>query len=82
MLRGFANWPAILPTFTTGNDEKYCKTAAICKIVLMRFRTESAVAATKVSAQSPPCNQNALPAAACAIFAFKLSHSPAKTSGG
>ena len=43
---------------------------------------ESAVAEAKVSAQSPPCSQNASPAAAWAIFAFKSSHSPAKTSGG
>ena len=43
---------------------------------------ESAVAAAKVSAQSPPCNQKALPAAASAIFALRSSHSPAKTSGG
>ncbi|CAB4569923.1 unannotated protein [freshwater metagenome] len=70
------------PTLMTGSDDEYCKTAAICKIVLMRLRIESAVADSKVSAQSPPCNQNALPAAASAIRAFKLSHSPAKTSGG
>ena len=43
---------------------------------------ESAVAPSKVSAQSPPCNQKALPSAASAIFSFRLSHSPAKTSGG
>ena len=48
----------------------------------MRLRIESAVAAAKVSAQSPPCNQNALPSAASAMRAFKSSHSPAKTSGG
>ena len=48
----------------------------------MRLRIESAVAPLKVSAQSPPCNQNARPAAASAICAFRLSHSPAKTSGG
>ena len=48
----------------------------------MRLRIESAVAEAKVSAQSPPCNQNAFPAAAWAIFAFKSSHSPAKTRGG
>ena len=43
---------------------------------------ESAVAPAKVSAQSPPCSQNAAPAAASATRSFKLSHSPAKTSGG
>ena len=43
---------------------------------------ESAVAEVNVSAQSPPCNQNARPAAASAIFALRSSHSPAKTSGG
>ena len=48
----------------------------------MRFRIESAVAAAKVSAQSPPCNQKAFPSAAKAIRAFKSSHSPAKTNGG
>ena len=48
----------------------------------MRFRIESAVAAAKVSAQSPPCNQKAFPSAARAIRAFRSSHSPAKTSGG
>ena len=48
----------------------------------MRLRIESAVADAKVSAQSPPCNQNARPAAASAIFALRSSHSPAKTSGG
>ena len=80
--RGLANWPAMRPTFTTGKLEWYCRTAAICKIVLMRLRIESAVAAANVSAQSPPCNQNARPAAASATFAFKSSHSPAKTSGG
>ena len=51
-------------------------------MVLIRLRIESAVAAAKVSAQSPPCNQNALPSAAFAIMAFKLSHSPANTNGG
>ena len=79
---GLANCPAILPTLITGKLEKYCKTAAICKIVLIRLRIESAVAAANVSAQSPPCNQNALPSAASAILDFKLSHSPAKTKGG
>ena len=54
LLRGLANWPAIRPTLTTGKDEKYCNTAAICKIVLIRLRMESAVAPAKVSAQSPP----------------------------
>ena len=48
----------------------------------MRFRMESAVAAANVSAQSPPCNQNAFPSAASAIRALRSSHSPAKTSGG
>ena len=43
---------------------------------------ESAVADAKVSAQSPPCNQNARPAAASAILDLRSSHSPAKTSGG
>ena len=51
-------------------------------MVLIRLRIESAVAAANVSAQSPPCNQKARPAAASAIFAFRSSHSPAKTSGG
>ena len=51
-------------------------------MVLMRSLMESAVADAKVSAQSPPCNQNARPAAACAIWLFKSSHSPANTKGG
>ena len=80
--RGLANCPAMRPTFITGRLEWYCKTAAICKIVLMRLRIESAVAATNVSAQSPPCNQNAFPSAANAIRALRSSHSPANTSGG
>ena len=70
------------PTFNTGKLAPYCKTAAICKIVFIRFRIESAVAPAKVSAQSPPCNQNARPSAASAIFSFNVSHSPANTSGG
>ena len=48
----------------------------------MRFRIESAVADANVSAQSPPCNQNAFPSAAKAMRALRSSHSPAKTSGG
>ena len=48
----------------------------------MRLRIESAVAAANVSAQSPPCNQNAFPSAASAIRALRSSHSPAKTNGG
>jgi len=51
-------------------------------MVLIRFLIESAVAPTKVSAQSPHCNQNARPSAASAMRFFRLSHSPAKTSGG
>ena len=51
-------------------------------MVLIRLRIESAVAAAKVSAQSPPCNQNAFPSAANAIRALRSSHSPANTSGG
>ena len=48
----------------------------------MRLRIESAVAAANVSAQSPPCNQNAFPSAANAMRALRSSHSPAKTRGG
>ena len=57
-------------------------TAAIWRIVLIRSRMLSAVAATNVSAQSPPWSTNASPRAADAIRSRSRSHSPAKTRGG
>ena len=48
----------------------------------MRSRMLSAVAEANVSAQSPPCRTNASPRAADAIRSRRMSHSPAKTSGG
>ena len=48
----------------------------------MRSRMLSAVADAKVSAQSPPWSTKASPTAALAIRSVRMSHSPAKTSGG
>src|SRR5665647_1290789 len=77
LLRGLAYWPAIRPTLITGMLAPYVRTAAICRIVLIRSRMLSAVADANVSAQSPPCRTNAFPSAASAsLLLSTLSSSP------
>ena len=79
---GLANCPASLPTFTIGKDAPYVKTAAICKITRNESLKLSALNSAKDSAQSPPCNKNALPSDTSANLDFNVLASPAKTKGG
>src|SRR5580698_4104845 len=64
--RGLANCPAMRPTFTTGLPPAKVSTTAICRIRRKVSRMLSAENSLKLSAQSPPCKRNALPAATSA----------------
>ena len=79
---GFANCPAILPTFITGSDVANIKTADICRNNLKISLMLSGLCSAKDSAQSPPWSKNAFPWLAKASFSFRSLASPAKTSGG
>ena len=52
--RGFANWPASLPTLMTGTPPPYIITTAICRSTLKESRTLLVLKFEKLSAQSPP----------------------------
>ncbi len=71
-----------LRTFTTGIWPPNMRTTPIWrrtrKLSLMLLGSNS----LKLSAQSPPCNKNALPRAASCSLSSKLRASPAKTRGG
>ena len=58
---GLKYWPAIRPILTTGRDPPYVSTTAIWSTVRRRARSEVAVLASKVSAQSPAVRTNASP---------------------
>src|SRR5687768_15292999 len=80
--RGFANWPAMRPTFTTGTPSEYVSTTAIWRITRSFSRMLTAENSSKLSAQSPAWRRNALPAATLASDASSVRASPANTSGG
>ena len=64
--RGLANWPAMRPTLTTGQAAPKVSTTAICSSTLKVSRMLLGWNSAKLSAQSPPCSRNALPAATSA----------------
>src|SRR4051794_4821292 len=80
--RGFANWPAIRPTLTTGNAAAYVSTTDICSRIRSFSRIVTAEVSWNDSAQSPACRRNARPAATSASESRSARASPAKTSGG
>jgi hypothetical protein len=52
--RGLANWPAMRPTFTTGEAPAKVSTTAICRKTRKKSRMLLAPCSAKLSAQSPP----------------------------
>jgi len=52
-VRGFAYWPAIRPTLTTGSVAPYVSTAAICRRIFSFSRMWIAEMSLNDSAQSP-----------------------------
>src|SRR3954452_1488302 len=80
--RGFANWPAIRPTLTTGNAAAYVSTTDICSRILSFSRIVTAEVSWNDSAQSPAWSRKARPAATSARASVSARASPAKTSGG
>src|SRR5437764_9679056 len=70
------------PTFTTGEAAAKVSTTAICRNTRKKSRIEFALWSSKLSAQSPPCNRKASPAATRASDFFRLRASPANTRGG
>ena len=52
--RGLANWPAMRPTFTTGDAAAKVSTTDICRNTRKKSRIEFALWSSKLSAQSPP----------------------------
>ena len=81
-LRGLANWPAMRPTLMVGTPRLYVSTTAICKMTRSFSRMLLAENSSKLSAQSPACNKNALPAHTCASEFCSARASPANTNGG
>ena len=81
-VRGFANWPAIRPTFTTGSVAPYVSTADICRSTFSFSRIATAETSRNDSAQSPAWSRNARPSATSPSARAALRASPAKTSGG
>ena len=69
-------------TLITGIWPPNIKTTPIWRRILKVSLILLALNSLKLSAQSPPCNKNALPIAASASFSSKLLASPAKTIGG
>ena len=51
--RGFVNWPAIRPTFTTGNVAPYVSTADICSMIFNFSRIRIVESSLNDSTQSP-----------------------------
>ena len=77
-----ANWPAMRPTFTTGQAAPKVSTTAIWSTTRKVSRMLSGWNSAKLSAQSPPWSRKESPAATLASARFRLRASPAKTSGG
>ena len=80
--RGFTNWPAIRPTFTTGSVAPYVSTADICSMIFSFSRMRTVESSLNDSAQSPAWSTKAFPATTPASASRSLRASPAKTSGG
>src|SRR5690348_403031 len=80
--RGLANWPAMRPTLTTGEEPAKVSTTAIWRKTRKKSRILLAPCSAKLSAQSPPWSRKASPAATRASAFFRLRASPANTSGG
>jgi hypothetical protein len=80
--RGLANWPAMRPTFTTGQAAPKVSTTAICNRTRKVSRMLSALNSAKLSAQSPPWSKKPRPSATSPKVAVRRRASPAKTSGG
>src|SRR5499433_3147228 len=69
------------PTFTTGEAAAYVITTAICRKTRKKSRILLAPCSAKLSAQSPPCNRNASPAATRARAFFRCRASPLVFAG-
>jgi hypothetical protein len=81
-VRGFTNWPAIRPTFTTGSVAPNVSTAAIWSMIFSFSRIAIAEKTSKDSTQSPAWRRKARPAATSASASRSARASPANTSGG
>jgi hypothetical protein len=79
---GFANWPAIRPTFTSGNPDPKIITTDICRKIFSFSRIDTALKSRNDSAHSPAWSRKAWPPATSASAASSARASPAKTSGG
>ena len=80
--RGFVNWPAIRPTFTTGSVAPYVSTADICSMIFSFSRMRIVESSLNDSTQSPACSRKARPSITRASRSRSSRASPAKTSGG
>ncbi len=80
--RGFANCPAIRPTFTTGSVAPYVSTADIWSMIFSFSRIRIVESSLNDSTQSPTWSRNARRSIAFASCSRSARASPANTSGG
>jgi hypothetical protein len=79
--RGFANWPAIRPTLTTGSVAPYVSTADIWSSTLSARGSRSPRRAERLGAVAG-LEQERAPSTASPSARWSARASPAKTSGG